>query len=507
MSLSVSGSNPGAHLSQLPTNTTYLNADPRKIEQTCKAINQSRGHRGNSYRIILQGHQGMIEKLESEVRSPLLADRLDDVSKQVSYLGNALNVIEELIPSDVGGRDELILWVEQLKSRCTQYTTTVCTIGLIRSFGQYEYGSLADSDLERRKICPILSIDGGGIRGIIPAKVLVKIEEITKKTIAKLFRIIGGTSTGGILGLGLVKPDPINPSQPQFSAKDLLKMYTTQYKEIFRENVSSRDQASSSYQTPTLFQEKFRGTPMSSALTHTLITGNTMGAIRQRAEGVLTSAASALFSVGSALAGNGPMELISFDAAPRSVACYTKQGTTTLSYRLQDVRTDLKGDRSEVKGDMRMADVAQITSAAPTYFPADGERVDGGVLQNNPAIPTLLEALHRKAKKANIFMLSLGTGELSHNAPVQKESPKETGVKAWFQATQTKEEEEVVANLLEAGAYHRLQHLFQTRVPDHDAKTPEAIAELVACGDALVQRNIHVIEEICEILEPGCTRR
>jgi len=48
-----------------------------------------------------------------------------------------------------------------------------------------------------------LSIDGGGIRGIIPALVLMEIEELTKKPIAKLFDLIAGASTGGILALGL----------------------------------------------------------------------------------------------------------------------------------------------------------------------------------------------------------------------------------------------------------------------------------------------------------------
>jgi patatin-like phospholipase/acyl hydrolase len=42
----------------------------------------------------------------------------------------------------------------------------------------------------------VLAIDGGGIRGIIPATVLVKIENITQLPIAHLFDIVVGTSTG-----------------------------------------------------------------------------------------------------------------------------------------------------------------------------------------------------------------------------------------------------------------------------------------------------------------------
>ena len=54
----------------------------------------------------------------------------------------------------------------------------------------------------------ILSIDGGGIRGVIPAMILARIESLTGKPIAELFDLIAGTSTGGILTLGLTKPGP-----------------------------------------------------------------------------------------------------------------------------------------------------------------------------------------------------------------------------------------------------------------------------------------------------------
>ncbi len=61
----------------------------------------------------------------------------------------------------------------------------------------------------------ILSIDGGGIRGIIPAEVLIKLEEKlaikTKKRrarIADYFDLIAGTSTGGILTCCYLCPQP-----------------------------------------------------------------------------------------------------------------------------------------------------------------------------------------------------------------------------------------------------------------------------------------------------------
>jgi uncharacterized protein len=42
----------------------------------------------------------------------------------------------------------------------------------------------------------ILAIDGGGIRGIIPAMLLAHIESLTARPTARLFDLVAGTSTG-----------------------------------------------------------------------------------------------------------------------------------------------------------------------------------------------------------------------------------------------------------------------------------------------------------------------
>lgn len=78
----------------------------------------------------------------------------------------------------------------------------------------------------------ILSIDGGGIRGIIPLKVLEYIEQHTKKQIHELFHVIGGTSTGGIIALGLNSKS--SDTEAIYSAKDLLKFYTEDADKIFQ---------------------------------------------------------------------------------------------------------------------------------------------------------------------------------------------------------------------------------------------------------------------------------
>jgi patatin-like phospholipase/acyl hydrolase len=82
-----------------------------------------------------------------------------------------------------------------------------------------------------RKMFRVLSIDGGGVRGIIPARILVEIEKRTNKPIAELFDFIVGNSTGGLIALGLTTPDANN--KPKYTAKNLLDLYLEDSKAIY----------------------------------------------------------------------------------------------------------------------------------------------------------------------------------------------------------------------------------------------------------------------------------
>jgi len=83
--------------------------------------------------------------------------------------------------------------------------------------------------MEEKKF-KILSIDGGGMRGIIPAKILCELEEELQKDhgedarLCDYFDLICGTSTGGIIAIGLALG---------MSAKEMLNLYIEHGKEIF----------------------------------------------------------------------------------------------------------------------------------------------------------------------------------------------------------------------------------------------------------------------------------
>jgi len=93
----------------------------------------------------------------------------------------------------------------------------------------------ASRSTKRRDGKVILCIDGGGIRGLIPALVLAEIERTIGRPIAQSVDLIAGTSTGGILALGLAKRG--NGGKPEFSASDLADLYRSRGKEIFRRSL------------------------------------------------------------------------------------------------------------------------------------------------------------------------------------------------------------------------------------------------------------------------------
>ena len=73
----------------------------------------------------------------------------------------------------------------------------------------------------------ILSIDGGGVRGLIPGMVIVEIEKRMGKPISELFDLISGTSAGGHIALALATPG--KDGKPKWSAPELAAYYREAY--------------------------------------------------------------------------------------------------------------------------------------------------------------------------------------------------------------------------------------------------------------------------------------
>lgn len=208
----------------------------------------------------------------------------------------------------------------------------------------------------------ILSIDGGGIRGLLAATMLDHIERTSGKPIADQFDMLAGTSTGGILACALACGVP---------AADLRALYRDKAVAIFSRSWSKR--LSSGF---GLFDEQYSAAGLEACLADVL------------GERMLSSAHPKLLVTAYDLSGR-PHLFKSWEAI-----------TPEKNYPLRDV--------------------ARATSAAPTFFEPVAVSdamgflrmalADGGLFANNPAVCALAEALKLGATLDEILMLSLGTG-------------------------------------------------------------------------------------------------
>ena len=209
----------------------------------------------------------------------------------------------------------------------------------------------------------ILSLDGGGIKGIFPAGVLAAIERefLKGKSIGDYFDLIAGTSTGGILALGL---------GAGLTAGEMLRMYLDEGHRVFptkRRGLLGR--------AKRLMWAQYDRTPLDELLDQRL-GGKTLRESKYR------------LLIPSTEGRNGEVWVFKTPHHP--------------DYTLD--------------GDERMGSVAAATSAAPTYFAPFYQKgytyLDGGIWANNPTLTALVEALSCfTVQREEIRILSIGCGE------------------------------------------------------------------------------------------------
>jgi len=203
----------------------------------------------------------------------------------------------------------------------------------------------------------ILSIDGGGIKGVFPAAFLADLEFELDAPLASYFDLITGTSTGGIIALGLGMRIP---------AKDILGFYEDRGPEIFRggKGIGRLRQ---------LVSAKYNPDPLHAALKD--VFGD-----RKLGESITR------------------LMIPSLDLETGAV----------------HVMKTAHHIRFERDYKLPVVDVAMATAAAPTYFPthrlaAGIPLVDGGMWANNPMGPAAVEALGiLEWTKGDIKLLSVG---------------------------------------------------------------------------------------------------
>src|SRR5918994_2564837 len=318
----------------------------------------------------------------------------------------------------------------------------------------------------------VLSIDGGGIRGIIPAMVLAEIERRTGKLTSEVFDLVAGTSTGGILALGLTKPG--QGGKAQYSAETLIELYETEGGKIFDLGVWHQLQsvgglAEERYPSKGIDEvakRYFDDVPLAEALTEVLVTA------------------------------------------------YEIERRGPWFFKRRHAR-----DENREGDNFLMRDVARATSAAPTYFEPlqltwgpHGERafIDGGVHSNNPAMCAYVEARKIHPGENDFLVLSLGTGEPTRHMPYKE--VKGWGLALWAQPILNVVFDGVadtvdyqLRELLsteegETRRYYRFQTVLDIGKDDMDDASATNIQALKQKAREIISKNEAALEALCSQL-------
>jgi len=202
----------------------------------------------------------------------------------------------------------------------------------------------------------ILSLDGGGIRGIISAAFLATFEETTDLALCSYFDLIAGTSTGGIIALGVGLGKPL---------EDIVNLYKKLGEVVFKPRM---------LRGPfNLFGSKYVNSSLIKELKSFYGDDTTLSALK-------------------------------------CPVCVTTADIVT-----GDIMVISSTDSRDQK--RLLWETAVATAAAPTYFPVfNGSFVDGGIWANNPALVGLAE-ISLKEKIVNTRVLAVSTGSRLFQKP------------------------------------------------------------------------------------------
>jgi patatin-like phospholipase/acyl hydrolase len=206
----------------------------------------------------------------------------------------------------------------------------------------------------------ILSIDGGGIRGLIAANVLAQLEKDLPKPLYDTFDVYAGSSVGSWIVLAI--------SSLQYTASQMLSFFT-------KENMQQ------------VFSKQFLG------FLH-LVHGPQYKGEGKRA------VVNELFGDRRFLSIEKQVLITAYDIGSNQAVVFKSQGHS-----------------SDAAYNPTIAEVADVSSAAPTYFPPVKSSdepprwlVDGGLIANDPVLCVITEMLSNGVSLEDIKVLSIGSG-------------------------------------------------------------------------------------------------
>ena len=311
----------------------------------------------------------------------------------------------------------------------------------------------------------VLCIDGGGIRGLIPALVLAEIERRTGRRIAEMVDLIAGTSTGGILACGLARAGA--DGRPLYSAEELADIYIEEGPKIFHRSLLKKIVSIDGW-----IDERYDDEGLNAAIAEYL------------GDARLSAALTDVF-----------------------VTAYDIQDRFAFFFRSARARRDPTYD-------FPLAQVARATAAAPTYFePVEvtdvgGSRtyplIDGGVYAVNPSMCAYADVVRSGRLDELALMLSLGTG--AHTRAYTYDEARGWGQLEWARPLidvvfdGVADTIEFEAGTLMRERYMRLQDELSLASDDLDDASPENLQALQDEAAALIASSDRQLDRACAIL-------
>ncbi|MCU0664913.1 MAG: patatin-like phospholipase family protein [Myxococcota bacterium] len=306
----------------------------------------------------------------------------------------------------------------------------------------------------------ILCIDGGGVRGLIPAMILAEIERQCDRPVAKLFDLIAGTSSGGLTATALACPG--SNGFPAHRADNAVRLFRERSKEIFRRSVwkgvasvaGLADERYSHAALEAILAEYLGDATMGQALTRVMLT--------------------------------------SYDIERRT------------PFVIKSWETSYAG--------LAMRHAARATCAAPTYFePAllhvEGVKrvlIDGGICLPNPAVCAYSEAMRLFGPDLSLLVVSIGVG--ASTRPIRYEEARNWGLAQWALPILS-----VVSDGMATAAdtqmrqllgnkYYRFQIPLHLASDDIDNASAANVRALEQQAIELIENQRTEIEDVCALL-------
>ena len=311
----------------------------------------------------------------------------------------------------------------------------------------------------------VLSIDGGGIRGLIPALVLAEIERRTGRRTAEMVDLVAGTSTGGILACALTRRGP--DGRPLFTAEELAGIYVEEGPRIFHRGLIKKLFSAGGW-----IDERYEDDGLERALA------------RYLGEAYLSEALVPIFVTAYDI-----QDRFAFFSRPARAGAHPTSAFPPPA-------------------------VARATAAAPTYFEPEevtdraGARtyplVDGGLYAVNPSMCAYAHLVRDGTAPGLELMLALGTG--AHTRAYSYDQARWWGQLGWARPALdmvfdgVSDTIEFEAQALMGERHIRLQTMLELASDDLDDASPGNLDALRREAEQLIADSGPAIDRACEVL-------